>query len=161
MEWTYFIVSMVVSVLTTLAAVYLRQKIKVKLEKEQNQQTARELAKTILLQELQDNLKLYLRKETRNGASLQDFLEHGNVEIQGNEKIWQDVYLFKLDEWDKVKYEIAKLDPVLADELFKVYQQIEILDAHAQLESPIFRVDRLGFYNFTEKYETIINVLKT
>ncbi|WP_221566488.1 hypothetical protein [Alkalihalobacillus sp. TS-13] len=161
MEWTYFIVSMVVSVLTTLAAVYLRQKIKVKLEKEQNQQTARELAKTILLQELQDNLKLYLRKETRNGASLQDFLEHGNVEIQGNEKIWQDIYLFKLDEWDKVKYEIAKLDPVLADELFKVYQQIEILDAHAQLESPIFRVDRLGFYNFTEKYETIINELKT
>ncbi|MCF6408878.1 hypothetical protein [Pseudalkalibacillus salsuginis] len=161
MSWTYFTVSMVVSVLTTLAAVYLRQKIKIKLEKKQNQETAKELAKTVLLQELQGNLKLYLRKESRNGGSLQDFLELGNLEIQGSEKIWKDVYRFKLEDWDKVKYEIAKLDPTLADELFKVYQQIEIIDAHAQLESPIFRVDRLGFNKFTEKYETIINELKT
>ncbi|WP_349408243.1 hypothetical protein [Pseudalkalibacillus sp. SCS-8] len=161
MEWTYFVVSMVVSVLTTLAAVYLRQKLKVRMESRQNQQTARELAKTVLLQELQENLKLYLRKDTENGGSLQEFLELGTIEIQGHEKLRKNIYMFHLDEWDKVKFEIAKLDTHLADRLFKVYQQIEILDAHVKVESPIFRVDRLGFEDFTENCENIIKELKS
>ncbi|WP_257351261.1 hypothetical protein [Pseudalkalibacillus decolorationis] len=161
MEWTYFIVSMLVSVLSTVGAVMLRQKLKTKADKIERQQTAKELAKTTLLQELQENLKLYLRKEPSNGGSLQDFLEHGNVEIQGNEKVWKDIYWFRLDEWDEVKYEIAKLDPSLADQLFRVYQQLEVLYAHSLAESPIFRIDRLGFHNFTENCEKIINELKT
>jgi hypothetical protein len=161
MEWTFFIVSVVVSVLTTLAAVYLRQKLKVKLESRENQLKAKELAKTALLQDLQENLKLYLRKDTKNGGSLQDFLELGNIEIQGNEKIWKEIYTFQLEEWDKVKYEIATKDSVLMNQLIIVYQQFEKLDTHAKVESPIFRVDRLGFEDFTKNCENIIRELKS
>ncbi len=161
MEWTFFIVSMVVSVLTTFAAVYLRQKLKVKLEARENQLKAKELAKTALLQELQENMKLYLRKDTKNGGSLQDFLELGTLEIQGDEKIWKETYLFQLEEWDNVKYEIAKLDSTLTDQLIEVYSQYERLDTHAKVESPIFRVDRLGFEDFTQKCENIIRELKS
>ncbi|WLD92465.1 hypothetical protein [Alkalihalobacillus sp. AL-G] len=161
MEWTYFLVSMVVSVFSTLGAVYFRQKLRMKEDLIQRQQTAKELAKTTLMQELQDNLKLYLRKVPQNGGSLQDFLEHGNVEIQGTEKVFGKVYNFRLDEWDEVKYEIAKLDPKLADQLFRVYQQVEILYTHSLVDSPIFRIDRLGFRDFTENCENIIKELMT
>ncbi|MCF6138372.1 hypothetical protein [Pseudalkalibacillus berkeleyi] len=161
MEWTFFIVSMVVSILTTLAAVYFRLKLRHRFESRDNQVKAKELAKTALPQEIQENFKLYLRKDTRNAGSLQEFLELGNIELQGDERVWKETYLFQLDEWDKVKYEIAKMDTVLADQLIQVYRQFEILDRHAKMESPVFRVERSGFESFTENCENIIRELNS
>ena len=107
----------------------------------------------LLAGEIKCNQRIY-RKTDEHGDSLQKLLESDSGPI--SYAYDRASHPIKMAEWDDHKKQIIELDPLLGDQLGRVYKRFELLLRHRNVE----QIDRDEFKDFSQELELLLRKIE-
>ncbi len=129
-------------------SVELTQKV-MEMQQKKNRDIAQRYA-YLLTGEIKHNYLVYSRVDA-NGHSLQNLLETQEKPL--DYEYSRSSHPIKMIEWDDHKKQIIEMDPLLGDELGRIYRRFELLIRHSN-------VDQLDANEFTGFSQEVAEVLR-
>jgi len=155
-------IPVIITAVTAIAVIFIREWWVNRLVVKKNKQTAKWLVRIFLLRELEENFQIY-KKVIINNYSLRNVLESNWYEssgkdypsiIYGQHRMAQ--YKFRMEEWEKQKNELVKLDFELAKQLASVYRRFELLKSSAEENLMLSDVQASPFMGMTDEFDSLI-----